>query len=188
MKDRKKTGVDLGLTDDEKQYLLLLARKTIEKRFKPETEIPEPPAGTTLNQPRGAFVTLNRAGRLRGCIGFIRAVKPLIEIIPEMAIAAAFQDPRFEPLQPDELDDLEIEISVLTPLQEIKDPEEIIPGKHGIMIIKGPFSGLLLPQVATDHNWDRYTFLSQTCMKAGLPPDAWQENDTKIYVFSADVF
>ena len=105
-----------------------------------------------------------------------------------MAIAAAFQDPRFEPLQPGELDDLEIEISVLTPLQEIKDAEEIIPGKHGIMIIKGPCSGLLLPQVATDHNWDRYTFLSQTCLKAGLPPDAWQENDAKIYIFSADVF
>jgi len=106
-----------------------------------------------------------------------------------MAEAAAFQDPRFPPVRVDELGELEIEISVLTPLREIKDPEEIEVGKHGIMIERPPYySGLLLPQVATEYGWDRETFLEQTCIKAGLPPNAWRDPATRIYIFSAEIF
>ena len=188
MRHGEKTGIDSGLTEDEKAYLLLLARKTIERRFYPDTTMPTPPESTILRQPRGAFVTLKKNGALRGCIGCISAVKPLKDIVPEMAVAAAFQDPRFEPLQSHELDGLGIEISVLTPMQEVNDVKDIEPGKHGLMIVKGPFSGLLLPQVATEYGWDSDTFLRQTCVKAGLPIDAWQDDDTKIYIFSAEVF
>ena len=107
---------------------------------------------------------------------------------PEMAQAAAFRDPRFRAVTEDELPYLDIEISVLTPLRQIESPEEVQVGLHGIMIRKGFLSGLLLPQVATERNWDRTTFLQETCRKAGLSPDAWMDDDAEIYVFSADVF
>jgi AmmeMemoRadiSam system protein A len=105
-----------------------------------------------------------------------------------LAQAAAFRDPRFAPLLEEELPYLDLEISVLTPLTEIKDPEEIQVGVHGIFIRRGYRSGVLLPQVATERNWDRFTFLEETCRKAALPLDAWKDEETKIYVFSADVF
>ncbi len=105
-----------------------------------------------------------------------------------MASAAAFQDPRFSPLSADELKDLEIEISVLTPFKRITNIDEIQVGKHGILMRNGSSSGLLLPQVATDYGWDRTTFLEHTCQKAGLPKDAWKDKNTEIYIFSADVF
>jgi AmmeMemoRadiSam system protein A len=105
-----------------------------------------------------------------------------------MAAAAAFNDPRFESLTTKELKDVELEISVLTPLQRIRDLKEIEVGKHGLYIKKGFYSGLLLPQVATEYNWDRLTFLEETCRKAGLPRHAWKEKDTEIYLFSADIF
>jgi AmmeMemoRadiSam system protein A len=105
-----------------------------------------------------------------------------------MAVAAAFQDPRFPPLGPEELADLELEISVLTPMQRIQKVEEIQVGKHGLYIVRGIYRGLLLPQVATEHNWDRLTFLEQTCAKAGLPADAWKDPAAQIYVFSAEIF
>jgi AmmeMemoRadiSam system protein A len=105
-----------------------------------------------------------------------------------MAQAAAFRDPRFRPVEEEELPLLDLEISVLTPFEEIDDPEQIQVGLHGILIRKGYISGLLLPQVATERNWDRMTFLEEACRKAGLPRNAWKDPDTKIYVFSADVF
>jgi len=108
--------------------------------------------------------------------------------VREMAPAAAFQDPRFKPLQADELPGLEIEISVLSPLRLIKSTDEIEVGKHGLYIVRGMNRGLLLPQVATEYHWDRLTFLEQTCQKAGLPPDAWKDPRTQIYVFRADIF
>jgi AmmeMemoRadiSam system protein A len=133
-------------------------------------------------------VTLHKDGKLRGCIGHIRAKKPLVETIVEMAEAAAFQDPRFPPVSSQELDQLDYEISVLTPLRRIKDVEEIQVGIHGIYLKRGGSSGLLLPQVATEWGWDRTTFLEHTCTKAGLPEDAWKDTKTEIYIFSADVF
>ena len=184
----QRVGVDLGLTSEEKVQLLKIARDVVEtycrgvKPPKPEVDSP------TLNEPRGAFVTLHKDGKLRGCIGHIRARKPLIETIVEMAEAAAFQDPRFPPVTSEELGQLEYEISVLTPLRRIKDVEEIQVGIHGIYMKRGVSSGLLLPQVAAEWGWDRTTFLKHTCTKAGLPEDAWKDKKTEIYIFSADVF
>lgn len=187
-KGGRKAGVDLGLSDEEKETLYKIAEAAIESRCLgekyPEIKI----ASETLKENRGAFVTLHKHGNLRGCIGYIRAQKPLHETIREMALAAAFQDNRFKPVTKGELKDLEIEISVLTPLRKLDSIDEIEVGTHGIYIIKGFHSGLLLPQVATEYGWDRKTFLEHTCTKAGLPTDAWKEKDTEIYIFSADIF
>ena len=142
----------------------------------------------SLCEPRGAFVSLHRQGQLRGCIGYLEAVKPLGQTVREMAAAAAFHDPRFRPLGKEELADLEVEISVLSPMRLIKNIDEIQVGTHGLYIVQGPCRGLLLPQVATEYKWDRLTFLQQTCGKAGLPPDAWKDPDTKIYLFTAEIF
>jgi AmmeMemoRadiSam system protein A len=141
-----------------------------------------------LREKRGAFVTLKKHGELRGCIGHIIGDRPLAETVATMAVAAAFEDPRFPPVKEEELKDLDIEISVLTPLRRINNVEEIQVGLHGIILQQGGHSGLLLPQVATEYGWDRNTFLEYTCRKAGLPPDAWKDERTTIHVFSADVF
>jgi AmmeMemoRadiSam system protein A len=133
-------------------------------------------------------VTLHKQGRLRGCIGQIHARQPLVRTVAEMAVAAAFEDPRFPPLRREELRDIDIEISVLTPLRRITDVGEIQVGTHGIYLRRGAYSGLLLPQVATEWGWDRNTFLEHTCEKAHLPKDAWKDKKAEIYIFSADVF
>ncbi len=186
MTDKKRT--DTGLTPQQKKILLQVARETIEKvtagKPHPSFEFDDP----IFREERGAFVSIHKNGSLRGCIGYVHAIKPLLETIIEMAEAAAMHDPRFHPVQSDEVNDLEIEISVLTPLRRIKKNDEIKVGVHGLMLEKGFSSGLLLPQVATEYNWERKTFLEHTCMKAGLDRDAWKDKDTKIYVFSADVF
>jgi AmmeMemoRadiSam system protein A len=188
MKEKKPTG-DRGLSDQDKRTLHEIAKAAIESRLRgkspPETAIESP----VLKESRGAFVTLNKKGRLRGCIGYIEGRGPLHKTVEEMAEAAAFSDPRFTPLQQEELRDLEIEISVLTPLRKITDTAEIEVGKHGIYITRGSwYSGILLPQVATEYGWDRDTFLEHTCQKAGLPSNAWKEKETEIFIFSADVF
>jgi len=181
-------GVDLGLTDEEKNVLHIIARTAIESSCGGKG-LPEPsPLTSTLREKRGAFVTLHKGGNLRGCIGYIRAQKPLYQTIREMALAAAFQDSRFRPVTAEELKDLSIEISVLTPLKKISRIDEIEVGTHGIYIVKDFHSGLLLPQVATENKWDRETFIRHTCTKAGLPENAWQESDAEIYIFSADIF
>ena len=179
-----------GLTEQDKRLLHQIARRAIEDALTQEHKSEPRPViqSPALKEKRGAFVTLKRHGRLRGCIGYIEGIKPLHTAVEEMAIAAAFHDPRFNPVREAELPDLEIEISVLTPLKQIRDVEEIEVGKHGIIIQKESASGLLLPQVATDYRWDRETFLEHTCLKAGLPQDAWKEKDTRIYIFSAEVF
>ena len=188
MASREKAGVDLGLTDTEKKTLLNLARTTIQARAAGQPLPACKEITQTLNEKRGAFVSLHLRGQLRGCIGFISAVKPLHQTIQEMAIAAGFQDPRFPPVGEHEISDLDIEISVLTPMLEISDIADIEVGRHGIMLVNGGSSGLLLPQVATEYGWGREKFLEHTCMKAGLHPDAWKDERTKIYVFSADIF
>ncbi len=183
-----KVGVESGLSDGEKKELLALARKTIKNVLQDKT-LPNPKYKFPLfKEKRGAFVTLNKNRMLRGCIGYIFAIKPLEDTIIDMAQAAAFRDPRFPPLVMDEFEDLEVEISVLTPIREIKDVEEIEVGKHGIIIERRGNSGLLLPQVATEYGWDRTTFLEHTCQKAGLPKDSWKKKGTIIKIFSADVF
>ncbi|MDY6857349.1 MAG: AmmeMemoRadiSam system protein B [Thermodesulfobacteriota bacterium] len=188
LRENKRVGVDLGLNKEEKNTLLEIARTTIESKAR-DQDLPEfDISSDVLKEERGAFVSLHKHSRLRGCIGNIRGRRPLHITIQEMASAAAFNDPRFEPVTKDELNDLHIEISVLTPLLKVDDLKEIEVGKHGIYIEKGYHSGLLLPQVATEYGWDRITFLEQTCNKAGLTKDAWKDKDTRIYIFSADIF
>ncbi|RLA85180.1 MAG: hypothetical protein DRG31_03630 [Deltaproteobacteria bacterium] len=184
----------LGLSEEEKRTLLEIARTVIESRALgkpiPEFSVTSP----KLKEPRGVFVTIKKHGQLRGCIGYVRGIKPLWEAVVDMAQAAAFEDPRFPPVRPEELKDLEIEISVLTPLKEIRgSPEEILRrikiGEHGLMIERPPYhSGLLLPQVAVEYGWDPQTFLEETCFKAGLPPDAWRDPSSRIYIFGAEIF
>ncbi|OGP62527.1 MAG: AMMECR1 domain-containing protein [Deltaproteobacteria bacterium RBG_13_53_10] len=188
MKGEKRVGVDLGLSEDEKKTLHHIAKTVIESKARgkpiPEFKID----GPHLKENRGAFVTLNKKGQLRGCIGYIEGHGPLHQTIEEMAEAAAFRDPRFMPVAEKEVPELDIEISVLTPLKRVTEINEIEVGTHGIYIKKGWYSGLLLPQVATEYGWDRKTFLENTCQKAGLAPDTWRDKDTEIYIFSADIF
>jgi AmmeMemoRadiSam system protein A len=177
-----------GFTPGEKSFLLKLAREAIEHRLSEAPLATREGETKKMSEKRGAFVTLKTKGQLRGCIGHTQAFKPLSQTIIDMAQAAAFQDPRFPPLSKQELKDLSIEISVLTPFKEIQDIKEIQVGKHGLFIERGFNAGLLLPQVATEYGWDALTFLEHTCRKAGLPQDAWKDKKTKIQVFSAEIF
>ena len=177
----------MALSEMEKKELLAIVRKTIEARLMGKP-IPELQLGSeVLKEKKGAFVTLKIHDHLRGCIGYIEARKPLYKTVGEMALAAAFDDPRFPPLKPDEFKNVAIEISILSPLKKVKDPNEIEVGIHGLYIIKGFHSGLLLPQVAMEYGWDRLTFLQETCHKAGLQRGAWKEQDANVYIFSAEV-
>lgn len=188
MRGNMSEGAGAGLTAADKKLLLKIVRTKIEAALagKVVSELPELPE--ILKKERGAFVTLEKHGKLRGCIGYIEARKPLYVTVAEMAVAAAFHDPRFPPLKQEEWPDITVEISILSPLLEIQDIKEIEVGRHGLYIVQGVHSGLLLPQVATDYKWDRLTFLQQTCYKARLPSNAWQDKQTKIFIFSADIF
>lgn len=177
----------MNLSEADKKLLLQIARDSIEAHLL-DKSVPAVSLPQSLCERRGAFVSLHRRGNLRGCIGYLEAVKPLGQTVREMAAAAAFHDPRFRPLGREELADLEVEISVLSPMKLSQDVGEIQVGTHGLYIVQGSCRGLLLPQVATEYHWDRLTFLQQTCCKAGLPPDAWKDPSTKIYTFTAQVF
>lgn len=138
----------------------------------------------------GTFVTLKTHGKLRGCIGKLTSNTPLPKLVSEMAVSAVLEDTRFQSnrIKPSELGDLEIEVSILTPLQKIEDPLDLELGKHGIYIKKGPRNGCFLPQVATETGWSKEEFLSQCCQsKVGLSPNAWKEKDTEVYVFTAEI-
>ena len=178
-------AMDISAADQE--VLFRVARESLEAHLKGEKAALPQATSQTLSQPSGVFVTLHRGGRLRGCIGYLEAMKPLLAAVQEMAVAAAFQDPRFPPLRQDELADLDVEISVLSPMCQIKHIEEIQVGRDGIYLERDPCRGLLLPQVATEYGWDRTTFLKQTCVKAGLPPEAWEDPATRIFIFSAKI-
>jgi AmmeMemoRadiSam system protein A len=177
----------MSLSADEKKLLLKLARSSIRALLLDKSLPPLKDAPPVLGEPRGVFVSLHRHGQLRGCIGYLEAVMPLGQAVQEMAAAAAFRDPRFSPLREEELADLDVEISILTPMQRISKVEEIEVGKHGLYIERDFYRGLLLPQVATQYKWNRQTFLEQTCCKAGLPPDAWKDTATRIYTFTAEI-
>jgi AmmeMemoRadiSam system protein A len=184
--------MSLVLTETEEKILLRTARAAIASQLDAAPE-PSSEPSAALMTPCGAFVTLHERlsdGRLelRGCIGYIEAGSPLLETVRRAARAAAFHDGRFVPVAAAELPRLEIEISVLSPLAPVRDPAEIVVGEHGIVIRSGMRSGLLLPQVATERGWDRETFLGQTCLKAGLPRQAWKEPGVAIEIFSALVF
>jgi uncharacterized protein len=142
-----------------------------------------------LRKPSGCFVTLRtRGGELRGCIGSIAPVAPLYQAVSTSAVSSAVRDPRFMPLSPEELPLVAIEISVMGPIEPVPNVEDIVVGRHGLIISLGNRAGLLLPQVATEYGWDRQTFLRQTCFKAGLPPDSWHDSACRLEYFSAEVF
>jgi MEMO1 family protein len=185
---RHKASIDLGLSLEEKQILRDIALQAIRSKCLRQPAPTAPLPTPKLKEWRGAFVCLHKGKDLRGCIGMIEGHGPLHRTVKEMALQAAFSDPRFCPLAPEELEHLDLEISVLTPLERIQDPGQVEIGKHGLLIRKEFSSGLLLPQVATEQGWDRCQFLEATCRKASLPPTAWREKDTEIYVFSADIF
>lgn len=180
--------VEKALTDKEKSVLLSIARNAIETFVKTGKKYVEPREEKALNMRNGCFVTLKQKGQLRGCIGSFQSELPLFKEVAEMAVASASKDPRFYPMKESDLEDFQLEITVLSPLHKIEDIEEIEVGKHGIYLEKGYYRGVLLPQVAVEHGWDRTTFLKQTCLKAGLPTNSWQADDAEIYIFSGQVF
>jgi AmmeMemoRadiSam system protein A len=180
--------VDTSLEPEQRRALLNLARDAIGARL---GNLPPPQPTTTddaLGEPRGAFVTLTIDGMLRGCIGHVEPVEPLWMSVRSNAVAAAFRDPRFDPLAPDELDRVRIEISVMSPLVRLRDPSTFTVGVHGLMIERGPARGLLLPQVARDHRWDRQTFLEHTCRKAGLDLECWKDPTSVLHTFTVESF
>ncbi len=180
--------MDFNLNKEEKRFLLNLARESIKAHLE-NAPLPAPePISENLKVKAGAFVTINKRHQLRGCIGYVIGIKPLYQAIQDLALSAAFNDPRFPPLRKEEFRELEIEISVLSPLKRVNDISEIEVGKHGLLIRRGMYEGLLLPQVATEYGWDRQTFLKETCHKAGLPSNAWQDPETQIFKFSAFIF
>ena len=179
---------NLELNSSQKQILLKIARETIEN-----TVLGSPPGQYSIDDPVlntecGAFVTIHNGGNLRGCIGNITANTPLWQTVRNMAVEASTRDPRFPPVTSRELDDIDIEVSALSPLRQIKDIDEVEIGRHGILIRKGLNQGLLLPQVATENGFDRISFLEHTCMKAGLPRNCYRDRDCQIFIFSATVF
>jgi len=177
----------MSLSREEKAALLRLARRSIEHHVCGNIEEPRAPESASLREHCGAFVTLKQNGELRGCIGYPEPVKPLYLAVADAAVAAALHDPRFPPVTPQEVESLRIEISVLGPLTPVKSPDEIVLGKHGLVVRSGASSGLLLPQVAIEHNMDLESFLAHTCRKAGLPPNAWRKG-AEIFAFTAEVF
>ncbi len=177
---------EYALSGDERRALLRLAREAIAKRLEGrECEVPEPSGG--LAAPAGAFVTLKEGGELRGCIGRIVGGPPLVETVARMAEDAAFGDPRFPPLQADELPELSIEISVLTPLEPCK-ADDVRIGTHGALLSLGFHRAVFLPQVATEQGWNLLDFFSHLSRKAGLPFDAWRSPEAEIHRFRALVF
>jgi uncharacterized protein (TIGR00296 family) len=178
----------------EGKLLVKTARQTIETYLREGKLPPAPKVPPKFKEPRGVFVTLTRGKELRGCIGHPMPTMPLIDALMDSAVSAATRDLRFPPVEPDELSEIEVEVSVLTEpeLIKVKDPREypksITIGKDGLIVERGWHAGLLLPQVPVEWEWDSEEFLSHACMKAGLPPDAWLDKDVKISKFSAQVF
>ena len=175
------------LTKKEQKELLKIARNTVVD-YITNGKVPvlttESPG---LNLHSGCFVTVKQKGELRGCIGNFVSEQPLYLLVQEMATSAAIRDPRFYPMKSEDLADFKLDISVLSPLKKAASVDEIKVGTHGIYIVKGSYRGVLLPQVATEYGWNREQFLQHTCIKAGLPEDAWQ-GECEIYIFSAQVF
>jgi len=189
-KDRVVGYASLGIfrspfTEEEKKELLTLARNSILEQVRngkaPEVEL----KNRKLRADGAVFVTIKEKGSLRGCIGHVQAIMPLYQSVMKNAVAACSGDPRFAPMNKEDLKDMEIEVSILSPLTPVKDVKDIRVGRHGLVIRKGMQSGLLLPQVPIEFGWDRETFLEQLCAKAGLPEGSWKDAD--LYSFTAEI-
>jgi AmmeMemoRadiSam system protein A len=176
------------LTTAQRQALVELARRAVRRAAHGEAAGDPGDAPEGLGRPGAAFVTLRVGGALKGCIGSFEPRGSLWSTVHEMATAAATRDPRFDPVSAEDLGELGVEVSVLSPSVRVHGPAEIVIGRHGLEVRRGLARGLLLPQVATDHQLDRESFLVATCRKAGLPKDAWRHPDTEIHVFEAEVF
>lgn len=179
------------LTLEDGERAVRLAREAIET-YLDERKMLQKRLDGVFAEKRGVFTTLTKHGELRGCIGFPYPIKRLDEVIIESAISAAVDDPRFDPVRLSEMDEIVVEVTVLTPPEKIdakpKDlPKHVEIGKHGLIVKMGPFSGLLLPQVAVEYSMDSEEFLSETCMKAGLPPDCWLTG-AEVYRFEGQIF
>jgi len=175
------------LSKEQQKYLLGLARKAIKQHLESKKKLKIKIEDKELKEKRGAFVTLKANDQLRGCIGYPLPYKPLFETIIDIAVSAATQDFRFQPLTLEELSETKIEISVLSLPKPVQDIKEIEVGKHGIIISRGPNKGLLLPQVPVEWNWDLETYLGHGCLKAGLQEDEWKKG-ARIEIFLAQVF
>jgi hypothetical protein len=175
------------LSDAHREELLALARTAIEEHLETGSVPDHKSDDPALNRRCGAFVTLKQNEELRGCIGHTRADQPLVQAVQHMAVAAATEDPRFPPLTQSEMDDVTVEISILSPFRRLTDVADIQVGTHGLMIFKDGRQGLLLPQVPVEQGWDREAFLENLCLKAGLPEGCWEEG-ASIYAFTAVVF
>jgi len=179
----------IELNRDQQINMLKLARKTIADRLGIAEDIEIPPLDEDIFKEKcGAFVTLHIRGNLRGCIGYIEGVKSIPATVKDMAVSSAFSDPRFSSLTRDEYKKIDIEISILSPIEKVNDLSEIVVGRDGLIITRGYNRGLLLPQVPVEQGWDRDTFLTHTCYKAGLPGDSWKKTGVLIEKFSAQVF
>jgi AmmeMemoRadiSam system protein A len=181
------------LNQEERRTLLRLARRAIEFHLQSGSTPQRDQLGlesmsAPLEEPRGAFVTLEAAGALRGCIGLVRPRGVLWKAVVESAILAASEDPRFPVVAEEEVPGLQIEVSVLDALEPVEGPEEIGVGTHGVLVETENRRGILLPQVATERGWDSETFLQETCHKAGLRRDAWRQPSCDVYRFSAEHF
>jgi AmmeMemoRadiSam system protein A len=174
------------LNTEQRATLLQVARESIEAAMRRRTYTPQS-NDPGLLEPHAAFVTIRKLGELRGCIGIVEPSQPLVQAVAAMAREAALNDFRFEPVAPEEVPDLDLEISVLTLPCRVADISEIEVGTHGLIVEQGPCRGLLLPQVPVEWGWDREQFLAHTCVKAGLPRDAWRKG-AKLFCFSAEVF
>ena len=174
------------LGDRDQQRLLALARRALEARIRRQPP-PRVERGGALEWPRGAFVTIHHRGELRGCLGRIGTEAPLADTVAHLAASVSDTDPRFEPVSALELDEIDVEISILTLEREIRSIADIQIGRHGLIVEQGARRGLLLPQVATEHGWDARTFVSHACLKAALSSDAWRHG-ARLLVFEAQVF
>jgi AmmeMemoRadiSam system protein A len=175
------------LADREKKLLIEVARRALVAAVEFGKVLDGLPSEANLMEPGGAFVSLHRRARLRGCVGQMHSDQPLVQVVCYCARAAALEDPRFDRVRPDELAEIEIELSILSRLEEIA-PERIEAGRHGLMVSRGGQRGVLLPQVATQFRWPAARFLEETCVKAGFEPDAWKDPGTRIEAFTAEVF
>lgn len=175
------------LDSGDRRTLLEIARRAITHGVNSRESIDLDVPSAALNDPATAFVTLWSKRQLRGCIGRLASNEPLAQAVAYAARSAALEDPRFEPVRNEEVAALEIEISVLSPFEEVA-AEQVIAGTHGLMIQRGLFRGLLLPQVAAEYHWSSQRLLEETCTKAGLPRDAWRDSETHIFAFTAEVF